>query len=211
MERTETLSQFAARLGRNYDTVYRAVRRMRPAEKWTAETHVPPDVAAELSSGNGRKNTGKVSRKTVTVPTENAISFQSVSVEVPAEQPERLPTDWSHILSVTRSGILIGIVLGHAGLVWYDCYDLWNTPGAIGGGLVFFIVVAAVMFAADPEKYETRSFSLAFVALVDFAAFFVHYPVFSGYGVDSVVTKSLCAFVCISSWAALALYQNSKT
>lgn len=199
----ETLSQLSARLGRNYDTVYRAVRKIRPAEKWTAETLVPADVAAELSGGNTRKPGGKARRKSVAVPAENVVSFPSVPVEV--------PTDWSRILSVTRSAILIGIVLGHAALVWYDCADLWATPGAIGGGLVFFIVLAAVMFAADPAKYETRAFSLAFVALVDLAAFFVHYPVFSGYGVESSVTKALCGFVCLSSWTALALYQNSKS
>lgn len=211
MERNETLSQLAARLGRNYDTVYRAARKIRPEEKWTTETPVPADVAAELSGGNARKHGGKTRRKSVAVPAESAVSFPSVPVEVPAEKPEQVPTDWSRVLSVTRSAILIGIVLGHAGLVWYDCADLWSTPGSIGGGLVFFIVLAAVMFAADPAKYETRAFSLAFVAIVDISAFWVHYPVFSGYGVEASVTKALCWFVCLSSWTALALYQNSKT
>ena len=210
MERTETLSQLAARLGRNYDTIYRAVRRMRPAEKWTAETLIPADVSAELSGGNPRKPGGKTRRKSVAVPPESAVSFTAVSVDVPAGQPEQVPTDWRRILSGVRSGILIGIVLGHAALVWYDCADLWQTPGSIGGGLVFFIVLAAVMFAADPAKNRTSGFALWFVALVDAAAYFVHKPVFDEYGAGEVITAAICIFICAASWVALYLYQDQN-
>lgn len=208
-----TVGQIAQELGKNPDTMRRYLSRRYadnyPGQSWGASAVVPDNVAAELLAKSGTKKE-RVQRASAPVVRIARTETPAPVIEV-QEAPAPAKMAWGPILSFTRSTILIGIVLGHALLVWYDCADLWSTPGAIGGGLVFFIVLAAVMFAADPDKYETRSFSLAFVALVDFAAFFVHYPVFSEYGVDSIVTKSLCAFVCICSWAALALYQNSKS
>jgi hypothetical protein len=213
----ETLSQLAARLGRNYDTVYRAARRIRPAERWTAETPVPADVAAAISGGNTRKPAENFRRKSANVPAEMkpARSHTSDVLREFAElgkpvEPEQVPTDWRRILSGVRSAILIGIVLGHAALVWYDCSDLWATPGSIGGGLVFFIVLAAVMFAADPAKNRTSGYALWFVALVDAAAYFVHSPVFGEYGAEEVITAAICIFICAASWVALYLYQDQN-
>lgn len=217
MERNETLSQLAARLGRNYDTVYRAARRIRPTEKWTAETPVPADVAAEISGGNTRKPAGNVRRKSATVPAEmkparshTSDVLREFAALAESAGTEQEPTDWRRVLSVTRSAILIGIVLGHAALVWYDCADLWATPGSIGGGLVFFIVLAAVMFAADPAKNRTSGFALWFVAMVDAAAYFVHKPVFDEYGAGEVITAAICIFICAASWVALYMYQDQN-
>lgn len=129
---------------------------------------------------------------------------------MPEQSQEAEPINWNAVLNGVRSAILIGIVLGHAGLVWYDCAALWDTPGGIGGALVFFIVLAAVMFAADPSKNRTSSFALWFVALVDAAAYFVHKPVFDEYGAGHVITAAICAFVCACSWVALYLYQDQN-
>jgi len=108
------------------------------------------------------------------------------------------------------SVLLIGIVLGHAGLVWYDCAQLWDTPGAIAGGLVFAVVLAAVMLSSDTAKGYTADICLYFVFFVDVAAFWVHKPVFSGYGVDNATTNALCAFVCATSFAALYIFKSYK-
>lgn len=109
------------------------------------------------------------------------------------------------------SAILIGIVLCHAGLIWYDCSTLWETAGQIGGGAVFLVVVAAVMLAADREQYYTSESALWFVLLIDIAAWWVHFPVFRTPLVSDTITGALCAFLCACSWIALYLYRLKNT
>lgn len=106
--------------------------------------------------------------------------------------------------------ILIGIVTGHAGLIWYDCAVLWDTPGAIGGGLAFFIIVAAVMLATDPSKNISSQWGLFLALLVDAGAGWVHYPVFQNYRVSDDITLALVAFLCAMSFGALFLYRHQK-
>ena len=106
--------------------------------------------------------------------------------------------------------ILIGIVIGHAGLIWYDCADLWDVPGQIGGGLAFFIIVAAVMLSTDPAKNITSQIALCLAFLVDLAAWWVHFPVFQTYSVDDDITKVLCGFLCAMSFGALLIYRHQK-
>lgn len=108
------------------------------------------------------------------------------------------------------AGLLVGGVLGHAGLIWYDCVQLWGTPGLIGGGMMAAIVFAAVLLASDADKFSTSGDALVFVFFVDGAAWFVHYEVFRTPIVSNIITGSLCAFICAASFFALYLYRQFK-
>lgn len=146
---------------------------------------------------------------------------KSVSIERPAAAKElpsgktkesggwRLP-DLSTVRRFLLDCILVGIVIGHAGLIWYDCADLWDVPGQIGGGLAFFIIVAAVMLSTDPTKNITSQIALLFAFLVDVGAYWVHFPVFQNYSVDDVITRVLCGFLCLMSFGALLIYRHQK-
>lgn len=125
------------------------------------------------------------------------------------EKGWQLP-DLTTVRRVLLDCILIGIVIGHAGLIWYDCADLWDVPGRIGGGLAFFVIVAAVMLSTDPTKNITSQIALVLAFLVDGAAWFVHFPVFQTYSVDDNITKVLCAFLCAMSFGALLIYRHQK-
>lgn len=104
-----------------------------------------------------------------------------------------------------------GITVGHAGLIWYDCSRLWHTPGTIGGGLSFGMVLGALVIATDREKMETSENALYFVFLVDFLAGFAHYAVFSrDTTLDWWATAIFSAFICLCSFVALYLFRNSK-
>lgn len=116
--------------------------------------------------------------------------------------------------SVRRWGFYLGcmaIVFGHAALIWYDCADRWKVPGMIGGGVVLLIVLVSVIISTDPTKNRTSSYAVTFVFFVDFAAYFVHYPVFSdSANIGSIETGIFCAFICACSWVALFLFRDSK-
>lgn len=131
-----------------------------------------------------------------------------------SQAPLKRPTAWKLDIAAARRFaldiILIGIVTGHAGLIWYDCAMLWGTPGTIGGGLAFFIIIATVMFSTDPTKNITSQIALFFALLVDVAAWWVHRPVFESYRVDGQITDVLCCFLCLMSFGALFLYRHQK-
>jgi uncharacterized DUF497 family protein len=104
-----------------------------------------------------------------------------------------------------------GIAVGHAALIWYDCSRLWHTPGTIGGGLSFGMVLGALVIATDRKKMETSENALYFVFLVDFLAGFAHYAVFSkDTTLDWWATAIFSAFICLCSFVALYLFRNSK-
>lgn len=107
--------------------------------------------------------------------------------------------------------IMAGIAVGHAGLIWYDCASLWNTPGLIGGGLAFLMVIGALVIATDKDKASTSQDAMYFVFVVDCAAGFAHFAVFSK---DSTAgfwpTAIFSAFICLCSYVALYLFRNSK-
>jgi hypothetical protein len=65
-------------------------------------------------------------------------------------------------------------------------------PGTIAGGIGFAIILAAFLMATDKSRQRTSESALTFVAFVDVASIFVHYPVFSGYDVANWITT-----VCI--------------
>lgn len=106
--------------------------------------------------------------------------------------------------------LLVATVLGHAGLIWYDCSVQWDTPGQIGGGMAFVIVTASLLIATDPTRTRTSSFAMWFVALIDLGAWWVHFPTFQRAGIDDVITGVFAAFLCAASWVALYLYRDYR-
>lgn len=110
----------------------------------------------------------------------------------------------------TIGGLLVSGVISHAFLVWYDCAQLWGTPGFIGGLGMFLIAVAAVLLASDPDKFGTSGDALVFIFFVDAAAYFVHYEVFKAPVVSNLITGALCGFICGASFFALYLYRQFK-
>jgi hypothetical protein len=113
--------------------------------------------------------------------------------------------------TVALDFLLISVIVGHASLVWYDCATQWSTPGAIGGGVTFLIVLAALLLASDETKNRTSEAALYFVLLVDCAAYFVHYPTFQRVaGIGNIETGAFAAFLCACSWVALYLFRDSK-
>ncbi len=198
----KTLGTLATEIGVNYDTLYRRAKTRIPSRNWSASSALSDSEAETLSGGkSGTEKRLKITRA-VSARIVPAVS-ESVVQEVPTVNVRNL-------LSSARSGLLLALVIGHAGLVWYDCATLWGVPGLIGGGLVFGIVLAAVMFAADPSLPRTSGWAMWFVALVDAAAFWVHKPVFMEYGQSASITNALCIFVCACSFVALYLFRDSK-
>lgn len=109
------------------------------------------------------------------------------------------------------------IVVGHAGLVWYDMSLLWSTPGKIGGGIVFaFILSGMVLMAEKSEQMaEVRENMLWAVGALEALAVVVHRGAFSrnageaynaGFGVEYI--WALSAVICLCSIGATIFYQK---
>ena len=102
-------------------------------------------------------------------------------------------------------------VIGHGFLVWFDCWELWGKAGFIGGGLAFVIILIAFTISTDPTKNITSENALAFVFVVDAAAWKVHFDTFIRFSnVNHIVTGCLCAFLCACSFMALYIFRHSK-
>ena len=102
-------------------------------------------------------------------------------------------------------------VIGHGFLVWFDCWELWGKAGFIGGGLSFVIILIAFTISTDPTKNITSENALAFVFLVDAAAWKVHFDTFIRFSnVNHIVTGCLCFFLCACSFMALYIFRHSK-
>jgi len=116
---------------------------------------------------------------------------------------------------VTRSNaidaLLVSVIVGHSALVWYDCGQMWGIPGAIGGGVTFLIVLAALLLASDETKPRTSDTALWFVFFIDVAAWFVHFPTFKKYAdIGNIETGMFAGFLCACSFAALYIFRDSK-
>ena len=207
MGMAHTVGQIADNIGTNPEALRKKLSRTYgqdyPGQSWGASAVVPDTVAAELLAKSGTKKE-RVQRASAPVVRITRTETPAPVIEV---QEAPAPAD---VRGFALSALLIGIVLGHAGLVWYDCASLWATPGAIAGGLVFAVVLASVMLSSDTTKGFTAEICVWFVFFVDCAAFWVHKPVFSGYGVDNATTNALCVFVCATSFAALYIFKSYK-
>ena len=133
-----------------------------------------------------------------------------VSPDIKPEAQEATLPGIAAVRRVALDALLIGIVIGHAGLIWYDCAAMWGEPGQIGGGLAFCIVLAAVMLATDSSKNITSQYALFLALLVDVGAYWVHFPTFQTYSVPDAITSVLCVFLCAMSFGALFLYRHQK-
>lgn len=140
-----------------------------------------------------------------------ALGQTALPDEVAPPVADESKIDISAIRRFAFDAVCILIVVGHAALIWYDCAQMWDTPGVIGGGLSFLFVLGAVLIATDKTRERTSGYALGFMFFVDVAAFFVHFPTFLKYAeIGEIQTGALCGFICLLSFAALYLYQDSK-
>ena len=142
-------------------------------------------------------------------PTE-PIEVVPAQIEVPKELEYILPLE-TRIRRAVIDVILFSIVVLHGALVWYDCSILWDVPGQIGGGVVFMVVLAALLLSFDRYLTRTSANIVWFVLILDCAAWKVHFEVFKTPVVDDLITGCVCAFICICSWFALYILRDSKT
>lgn len=211
--------------------------RTRTIKEWAIEAGLNPDTARRVVSRNADKTLGQKSiltadeweiwkpgksgTKTMPDKQETAKRVTTTPVvrkDVPPEPKHEPKTWWKEInwpsLATVRRFLLdlllISIVVGHAGLIWYDCAAMWAEPGQIGGGLAFGIILAAVMLATDSSKNITSQWALILALLVDVGAYWVHFPTFQTYSVPDAITSVLCVFLCTMSFGALFLYRHLK-
>lgn len=204
MLNTETIAEFSAKTGRNADTVYRFARRKFKGQSWSINSVVTPELYEALST----KGSAKEKRpRSVRKETSEAIRLPEKPDTPPARQA--LPS-FQAIRRTSISVLLFCVVIGHAGLVWYDLAAMWGVPGTIGGGLMFAVMLAALGFASDPAVNRTSEAALWFAALLDIAAYFVHFQVFDRHDVNIWLTRALCALICACSWMSLYFFRDSK-
>ena len=217
MEKNITLSEFSASGGRKYDTVYRRAKKKFPAEMWGKDSVLSAEHIRALSGKSGGSAGGNIRRKNkgmanVEKPAVAEVAPPATLPEAPGAPDQQTTqagkqSNWPVILDVSISVILIAVVLLHSALIWYDCAALWDTAGAIGGGAVFLVVLAAVLLSFDSGRYGTSEAALYFVFVVDCAAWWVHFPVFRTPVVPDSVTGVLCGFLCACSFIALYLFR----
>lgn len=203
-QKTETIAEFSERTGRKWNTVWKFAKRTFPAETWVKHSVVTPELYEALSAkGSGKEKRPRSVRKEV-----------SEAIRLP-EKPDTPPArhalpSFQAIRRTSISVLLFCVVIGHAGLVWYDLAAMWGVPGTIGGGLMFAVMLAALGFASDPAVNRTSEAALWFVALLDIAAYFVHFEVFDRADVNIWFTRALCALICACSWMSLYFFRDSK-
>lgn len=211
--RTRTIKEWAELSGINPDTARRIVARKSGTTAGQKTMLTPDQWEAWKPGHNPDKTRTATKEKTISsiAPTgeKRAMKKEASPAPVVHEAILEMPS-FSSIRSACLDMLLIGIAAGHAILIWYDCFTLWGTPGLIGGGLAFGIVLATIMLATDPTKNVTSQYALLFALVVDAGAFWVHYPVFSEYDAPEGVTVALCVFLCAMSWGALFLYRHQK-
>lgn len=117
---------------------------------------------------------------------------------------------WRAVRRFIVDVLLFCAVVAHALLIWYDCATLWDVPGQIGGGALFLIVLAALLLASDSDLPRTSGIAMAFIFFVDLAAWKVHFEVFKTPLVDNLITGSLCAFICATSYMALYIFRDKR-
>ena len=211
--RTRTIKEWAELSGINPDTARRIVARKSGTTAGQKTMLTPDQWEAWKPGHNPDKTRTATKEKTISsiVPTGEKRAMKKEASPAPVVDPEawKMPS-FSSIRYALLDIILIGIVLGHAGLIWYDCATLWDTPGYYAGGMAFFIIVAAVMLSTMQIKNISSQYGLVLALLVDASAGWVHYPVFQTYRVSDDITLALVIFLCAMSFGALFLYRHQK-
>ena len=202
-EETITIAELAENYGRKADTLWRKARRTWPEKSWSIHS-VVTEEEGRILLGDWPAHVPEKRKER----TEKPATVARLKVAKPAPRL-KLPT-FHTARRATISALLFAVVVLHGLLIWYDCAALWDTPGQIGGGAVFVVVLAALLLASDNTLPRTSGNALAFMAVVDGAAWKVHYEVFKTPLVENLITGSLCAFICASSFVALWLFRDSK-
>ena len=109
------------------------------------------------------------------------------------------------------NALCFGVVIGHAGFIWFDCASLWSAPGFIAGLIAFMTICIAFILANNKTRIRTSGTAMPFAIIVDMLAFFVHYPTFEQWnGGNEILGKAVAAFVCACSAMALYIYRDEK-
>lgn len=125
-------------------------------------------------------------------------------------------SDWTWQTWVFVVGAFL-LVIGHAGLIWYDMAMLWKMAGKIGGGVVFaFIFIGMVLMSEKrPKMAAVRENMLWAVGALEAAAIVVHRGAFyreasEAYaaGMGEVYTWALASVICLCSIGATIFYQK---
>lgn len=175
-----------------------------------------------------RKGYGQWRRTTIPSPEQVAALFPVSARPVvngkvktnPAPKPkkERKPIDVSRVSTIAFCAVCWVIVMAHGVLIWYDCSLLWQTPGAIAGGIVFMVVAGALIEMTGGKKDAQSDNLLWFVWLLEIAAVFVHVPAFTenawvayARGAGEIYIWFLASTICICSAAAMFFYREKCT
>lgn len=216
-----TPKEIAERLDVGTDAVRMKYRRMFPNRPFDVNESLPSEIYIRLLSDGRRSGKHQVKKSSPITVKDVAEKFNvpphiSSMREDRKQAPPKPAKDWKRRISVESiraamlSVILLAVVIGHGALIWYDCATLWGTAGLIGGGVVFLIVLAAVLLAADESRVRTSGTALYFALCIDISAWWVHFPTFQRPDVSDVITGALCAFLCACSWIALFLYRDKN-
>lgn len=213
-----TISDVAETYGRKADTLYRKAKDIWPERKWSIFSEVTEEEGRVLlgdlpAPASGKKRRKAPVRKIRESPALD-VSADKKPAEAAAGSSESDQADGeslSHaVVRVCADALAICIVLGHGGLLWYDCAVIWLRPGIISGGIVLAVVCLALLLAAQSNLPRTSRAALILVGAIDIGAWFVHFEVFRTPVVSDTITGWLCAFICLMSFFALYLYRDSK-
>lgn len=205
-----TILQLAETYGKKADTLWRKAKGEWPDRTWSIHSPVTEDEGRVLLGDfPSRKSAGRKKAKPSTVK-PSAPPKPAPAPDAGGQDIEAAETLGHAVVRVSADILAVAIVIGHAGLLWYDCAILWMVPGQIGGGIVFAVICLAVLLATQSNLPRSSRAALTFVALVDVGAWFVHVEVFKTPLVADIITECLCFFICFTSFAALYLYRDSK-
>ena len=205
-----TIAEFSAQTGTELDALRKRWKKAFPERPFDKYTELSETELFAIS-GKGRK-------------------AENTPIKPVTEKPERLPMPTpekserkekqtkrprSFSLDKIRAGatvvVLLLIVLGHAGLIWYDCAIQWGTPGVIGGGMAALIALSASMLTFDSARIGTAQTALALVFFIDAGAWFIHYATFTRTAnIGNIETGVFAAAICAMSFASLYILKEFK-
>lgn len=226
-----TALDFATGKGVTVDRVRLALREAFPGEIFNRHISLRDDQIAALAGVGENKKQDRAKAQRQAAPRRNTAADSTVEIgarHITVERSEALQqratqrtaqTRRRAFPAITLAGIrrqaitwlIAGIVLGHAALIWYDCTVLWATPGIIGGGMAFMIVLATILVSTDMGKGYTQQAGMWTVLVIDIGAWWVHFPTFIRYSSIGIwETRVLCGFICLFSYLALVLFQTYR-
>jgi len=187
---------------------------------WRIEGELTPDqIKALIQAGQRRGGAPKED-------TESAASF-AADVTMRTEQGRSneaapqgngrksfIPEDWRTKLFVFGA---FALVIGHAGLIWYDMAVLWAMPGKIGGGVVFVFILSGMVLMSEKGEHmvEIRDNMLWAVGFLEALSVVVHRAAFyrsasAAYaaGLGNEYIWALAAVICLCSIGATVFYQK---